>query len=515
MKKILSIVMVYLIALSTFAVFELRVAVSNIDSVEIERLTNNTFDDFHPDCAVDSFNVVHIAWAGGSDYRADCDIYYACKSATGWKVEKVPRPPNSKVNFCPSIFVDSDGKPHIAWISNPTEQPSTGLWWNWDVWYAVKEGASWTMEQVTHWSSENHFVSLVLDSVGRPHIAWDARHGALWGVFYATKNGGTWSMETVSHYDDASPSIDVDSNNVPHVFYSHIGGLDAPKLRYASKVDGSWIQEEPTGEPGGGDSQRQLLIDKSDVPHIAFSHGISAGHYELWYGNKKDGSWSFSQIRDSSFANVYPSIFLNSEGVPFVVWHSNDAGNYDIYLAEMGDSNWQVTQITEDAIDDVDPSFFIDSEDNIHIVWNGPSIWWSFEGEAEIYYIRRPVRLKLTATIDIHPATLNLRSKGKWITCYIELPEGYNVSGINVTSIMLNDTVPAEMHSVDIGDYDDDGIPDLMVKFDRSAVINLILENYEFTGKFGMATLTVTGSLEDDTPFEDSDTVKIKTPIPK
>ena len=116
----------------------------------------------------------------------------------------------------------------------------------------------------------------------------------------------------------------------------------------------------------------------------------------------------------------------------------------------------------------------------------------------------------VAATVDIDPDALNLRSQGMWITAYIELPEGYNVSDINVSSIMLNGTIHAESRPVAIGDYDNDTIPDLMVKFSRSEVITFILPNAGITeGKFGNATLTVTGRLNDGTPFEGSDTIKI------
>jgi hypothetical protein len=33
---------------------------------------------------------------------------------------------------------------------------------------------------------------------------------------------------------------------------------------------------------------------------------------------------------------------------------------------------------------------------------------------------------------------------------------------------MLEGTIPAEDHPTEIGDYDDDGITDLMIKFDRA-----------------------------------------------
>lgn len=83
-----------------------------------------------------------------------------------------------------------------------------------------------------------------------------------------------------------------------------------------------------------------------------------------------------------------------------------------------------------------------------------------------------------TATIDIDPNTLNLKSKGRWITCYIELSSGYNVSQINLSTVKiikianktLSTPIYAESHPSGIGDHDSDSIADLMVKFDRSEV---------------------------------------------
>jgi hypothetical protein len=43
----------------------------------------------------------------------------------------------------------------------------------------------------------------------------------------------------------------------------------------------------------------------------------------------------------------------------------------------------------------------------------------------------------IPATIDIDPDTVNLKSKGKFITCYIKLPEGYSVEDIDIDSVTL------------------------------------------------------------------------------
>jgi len=116
--------------------------------------------------------------------------------------------------------------------------------------------------------------------------------------------------------------------------------------------------------------------------------------------------------------------------------------------------------------------------------------------------------LRIQATIDIDPDTLNLMSKGRWIAAYIELPEGYDVAGIDASTILLNDAIPAESRPIAIGDYDSDGIPDLVLKFDRAEVIEYIL-NSGITDKFMRVTLTITGKLNDGTPFQGSNTIRV------
>jgi len=74
-------------------------------------------------------------------------------------------------------------------------------------------------------------------------------------------------------------------------------------------------------------------------------------------------------------------------------------------------------------------------------------------------------------TLDFDPDTLNLGSNGKWVTCLIELPDGYDVSAIVFSELTLNDVVPADTtHKASVGDADSDGVPDLVVKFDRASV---------------------------------------------
>jgi len=120
-----------------------------------------------------------------------------------------------------------------------------------------------------------------------------------------------------------------------------------------------------------------------------------------------------------------------------------------------------------------------------------------------------PTSPLVEATVDIDPNSLSLKSKGKWITAYIELPKSYDVKDINISMIMLNCTIPAELRPIAIGDYDNDGVPDLMVKFNRTEVISYIISTKGRQTRFSQVKLTITGGLKNGIHFEGSDTIKI------
>jgi len=106
------------------------------------------------------------------------------------------------------------------------------------------------------------------------------------------------------------------------------------------------------------------------------------------------------------------------------------------------------------------------------------------------------------ATVDIHPDILNKKSKGKYITCYIELSSAYSVENIDIETVMLSvngSFIPSELFPTEIGDYNNNGIPDFMVKFDR-----LLVQDACGTG---IVEMILTCQTYDGANFEGSDTV--------
>src|SRR5262245_6924640 len=108
----------------------------------------------------------------------------------------------------------------------------------------------------------------------------------------------------------------------------------------------------------------------------------------------------------------------------------------------------------------------------------------------------------LAMNVSIDPQTFNLHALGHWVTAYLEPPAPFTPSQIDVSSIRLNGQVSVDPSApTAIGDHDGNGIPDLMVKFDRGPV--------ELTLSEGNAVpVTVTGTV-DGHPFIGTATVRV------
>jgi hypothetical protein len=122
---------------------------------------------------------------------------------------------------------------------------------------------------------------------------------------------------------------------------------------------------------------------------------------------------------------------------------------------------------------------------------------WMDLGSFSIYL---PVR-SITANVEFRPRTLNNESNGRWVVAFIELPKGYDVHDIDRSSILLEGSIPARNHPYRIGDHDHDGIPDLLVKFRRSDVINILPEGDD-------VPVTVSGTVG-TTSFEGMDSIRV------
>jgi len=101
----------------------------------------------------------------------------------------------------------------------------------------------------------------------------------------------------------------------------------------------------------------------------------------------------------------------------------------------------------------------------------------------------------ILACMDIYPNTLNLTSKGKWITAFFWLPEEYNVADIDPRSLLLEDEIEPQWVWLD----EEEQIA--MARFSREelqAILNA-----------GDIELTITGQLINGTIFEGTDVIRV------
>jgi hypothetical protein len=261
----------------------------------------------------------------------------------------------------------------------------------------------------------------------------------------------------------------------------------------------------PTDEPPAARRNAYLKFDLSSVSGLfinsatlkiyACSVGYEGSEVGVYFSS--DNSWDEETITGN---NAPPHLSVASDTV-----------------LVMEKDKWYSLDVTSDVITALNKGVMTEVLRIENTTGTNHDIrFWSKEYSDEQYHPQLVIAFTapppVPATVDIDLATLNLRSKGEWVTAYIELPKGYYVSDIDVSSIRLNDTIQAELKPTEIGDYDSDGIRDLMVKFNRAEIISLVLDNISVERRFMTATLTITGYLNNGTQFNGSDTIRIIVP---
>ena len=111
----------------------------------------------------------------------------------------------------------------------------------------------------------------------------------------------------------------------------------------------------------------------------------------------------------------------------------------------------------------------------------------------------------IAALIDIQPDTINIDSKGtdSVITCNVTLPADYDISLVNTSTIKMRvggTEIFAQSAPVKVMDKNK---PYIMVKFNRSAVINAS------DGIPGDYDISVSGKLTNGLSFEGYDVIKV------
>jgi sugar lactone lactonase YvrE len=227
------------------------------------------------------------------------------------------------------------------------------------------------------------------------------------------------------------------------------------------KFTGTGTYVTQWGSQGSGDGQfndpREVTTDAAGSVYVVdqLNHRIQkftgTGTYVTQWGSFGNGDGQFNApngVEVDAAGNVYVADTFNHRiqkftgtGTYLTQWGSQGSGNGE-FLAPVGMAT--------------------DAAGNLYVADNGNHRIQKF-GPAPTPAI--------TIAFDLKPNTLNLASQGQWVTGFLEPPSPSAASDIDIASIRLNGTVPVDPATpTALGDQDGNGVPDLMVKFSRSAL---------------------------------------------
>ena len=217
----------------------------------------------------------------------------------------------------------------------------------------------------------------------------------------------------------------------------------------------------------------------------------------LWGNSDINGMYESSQI----YANE--QIVVNYSCIQGLTGVLGGIGNIDDDPCFVEPGYWDPNGTPADANDDVwvdgdyhllPDSPCIDAGDPDYVA--GPNET-DFDGNPRVINGRIDMGAYeyIQAYVRIVPHTINLSSKGKSITCYIWLPDEYDVADIEPNSVFLENEIKPEEFSADQQKQV------AIAKFNREDV-QAILEE-------GDIELKITCQLADGTVFEGTDTIKV------
>ncbi|MFH1579237.1 MAG: hypothetical protein ABIE25_03670 [Thermoplasmatota archaeon] len=417
----------------------------------------------------------------------------------GWGVAEPIDPSPTVSTLLADVVCDSNGNAFAFWLEYGAVKSSRYV-----------DGVGWgPAESVSTHGGYAQPASFGVDSHGNAIAVWydggdynSAMH-RIWCNRYVVGVG--WGLDELlmSAPGVANPSVVVDDagNAVALWFEPKSDAGFAPRDVWSSRftVGAGWGSPEmiegitnylwSMNLAGDGSGNAIAVFEELDT--ITTSFHLWTKKYSPLTG------WSPKvEVGTSGFS---PAIDINHDGLAVLIWLEWNQGTVSSSRCTP-QTDWTQPELvgTEGSQDLC-----------IAVDGNGNAIaaWMLYDERSNIYGNEYGVPLEvISATVAIKPEALNPGSMGKWITAYIELPEGFEISDVVVDSIRLNGQFPATGPS-DFVDYDKDKVKELMVKFDLQSVLHTCPE---IVGK--TFTATITGTLTSGIMFEGSDTITLLAP---
>jgi hypothetical protein len=227
---------------------------------------------------------------------------------SGWQVEVVADGGGDSAGIYSALAVDHNAAEHIAYYDSTDKALR----------YAFRRPGDKKWSLMSLGQESGTFVSLAVDSQGRPHMAFNTQRG----LRYAYWDSQRWHTQIIDPIvTQFFTSIQLDAAGNPQVTYfelsqSHAEKGPLQKLKFAHFDGTSWY-EETVEEQSKQEPYDSLAIDASGGPHIAYTE-----FERLKYTYRKGSQWAFEPVDPSSHDTVEAglSIALDSGGNPHIAF---------------------------------------------------------------------------------------------------------------------------------------------------------------------------------------------------
>ena len=254
---------------------------------------------------------------------------------SGWKVEIVDDGQGTDVGMYTSMAIDRSGNFHIGYFNASTS--------NLQYSYRGRQDQKWSKMAVER--DAGTFVSLVTDSQGFPHLAYNSPVRR--GVRYAHWDGKQWHIQLIDPVPTQfTTSIQLDASGKPRIAYfesTHTSKGNGAKLKYAYFDGTSWFTKTVALRPRQG-VYNSLAIDPAGQTHIAFAE---SGHLE--YATYDGSQWQYEEIDSSSgtdaSAGLGLTLALDAAGAPQLAYF--DSGKKTLKYASKKSGAWKAEVVEQ------------------------------------------------------------------------------------------------------------------------------------------------------------------------
>jgi hypothetical protein len=322
--------------------------------------------------------------------------------------------------------------------------------------------------------------------IGDATVAWVDFDVAGGEVVTYDRTAGTTQRLTNNTGFDRRPNVSPDGNVIVWENKPALDLNDPGDIYKAVKTGGAWTVSQVTSTP---DNESWPDTNGTVVVYSSNRSSSTAGADIYWTDLATGAETQLALNGEQSNPSISRRLIVFESMAP-------GAATSDIFAYDLSTTGlYQLTStpgLTE-ALSDASVS----PAGQVRVVWS------VFEQDENVYGLSFQLPAAVVpANVAFDPGTLNLKSKGAYVSVCLEFPTGRNPADVDVSTVTLLAIAPVTSAKLGIGpgaptaigDCDGDSVSDLTVKFDRASVQSWFSSDVN-------ATVRAEGRFKDGTPF--------------